>query len=78
MRYSKKFIIQLLFILILTGIISILISNLSINLVRTGMGLNFNWIAHPSGFAIAEKSLPYKPSDNSKSFFNINFLASGQ
>ncbi len=40
------------------------ISNLSINLLRTGMGIDFSWLIQPAGFAIAEKLLPYNPSDS--------------
>jgi len=54
----------LLFAIVLTAIFTIFISNLWVNLIRTGMGLSFNWLIQPSGFAIAEKSLSYKPSDN--------------
>lgn len=64
MRYSKRLIIQLLFALACLAILSVFISNLTVNLVRTGMGLNFNWLIQPSGFALSESSLPYQPSDN--------------
>ncbi|WP_320667976.1 ABC transporter permease subunit [Prochlorococcus sp. MIT 1307] len=64
MRYSKKLTIQLLFAIAGLAILSVFISNLTVNLIRTGMGLNFNWLIQPSGFALSESSLPYKPSDN--------------
>ena len=64
MKLSKSLLVQLLFGIVLTAIITIFIGNLRVNLIRTGMGLSFNWIIQPSGFAIAEKSLSYKPSDN--------------
>ena len=64
MKSSKSLLVQLLFAIVLTAIITIFISNLWVNLIRTGMGLSFNWLIEPSGFAIAEKSLSYKPSDN--------------
>jgi len=64
MKLSKSLLVQLLFAIVLTAIITIFISNLWVNLIRTGMGLSFNWLIQPSGFAIAEKSLSYKPSDN--------------
>ena len=46
------------------GILTIFINNLTVNLIRTGMGLSFHWLFEPSGFALAETTLPYKPSDN--------------
>ena len=64
MKLSKSLLVQLLFAIVLTAIFTIFISNLWVNLIRTGMGLSFNWLIQPSGFAIAEKSLSYKPSDN--------------
>ncbi len=64
MNRTKKIIIQLIFLIALLAFISLLISNLSINLVRTGMGLDFKWLMQPSGFALSEYSLPYNPSDN--------------
>ena len=64
MKLSKEFILQCSFLIGLVALVTILISNLWVNLIRTGMGLSFNWLTQPSGFAIAEKSLSYTPSDN--------------
>ena len=64
MTYKKKLFIQLVFAIALMAVLSIFISNLSVNLIRTGMGLDFEWLYQPSGFAIAERALPYQPSDN--------------
>ncbi len=64
MKDSKRLIFQLFFSLSLLALLSVLISNLAVNLIRTGMGLNFTWLIEPSGFALAENSLPFKPSDN--------------
>ncbi len=64
MKFTKEFWLQLIIALCLISLISVLIGNLSVNLVRTGMGLDFQWMIEPSGFAISESSLPYKPSDN--------------
>ena len=64
MKRLNKYLLQTFFAVFLLAILSVLISNLSINLVRTGMGLNFGWLIQPSGFALGETSLPYKPSDN--------------
>ena len=64
MQYSKKLITNIGFTTALIAILSVFISNLSVNLIRTGMGLDFKWLLQPSGFALAEYSLPYKPSDS--------------
>ncbi len=64
MKVSRRYLFQILFLISLLATVSIFISNLSVNLVRTGMGLNFRWLIEPSGFALAESSLPFKPSDN--------------
>ena len=45
-------------------VIGILINNLTINLIRTGLGFDFNWLFKPASFALAEHPLPYKPSDS--------------
>ncbi|ABX09409.1 ABC transporter permease subunit [Prochlorococcus marinus] len=45
-------------------ILAILINNLSVNLLRAGLGINFGWLLRPAGFALAEHSLKYSPSDS--------------
>ena len=47
-------------LLTLTGV---LINNLAVNLIRTGLGLSFEWLSRPAGFALAEHPLPYRSSD---------------
>ena len=42
----------------------LLINNLAVNLIRTGLGLSFDWLWRPAGFALSEHSLPYQPSDS--------------
>ncbi len=64
MRLSKSLIFQVVFGILFILIITLLINNLSVNLTRAGLGLNFQWLMHPAGFALAESSLPFKPSDN--------------
>ena len=76
MRYPKKFLAQLIFAIALIALISVFISNLSVNLIRTGMGLDFQWLMQPSGFALAEHFLPYKPSDNYAWAFFIGWINS--
>ncbi len=64
MMFSKKFLFQLFIGILIVLLIWLFINNLIVNLIRTGMGISFNWLMQPSGFALSEYSLPYKPSDN--------------
>jgi len=50
-------------VLVLT-LVGVLFNNLAVNLLRTGLGLSFDWLSRPAGFALAESSLAYQPSDN--------------
>ena len=45
-------------------VVSILINNLFLNLNRAGLGIDFSWLLRPAGFALAEHSLKYSPSDS--------------
>ena len=60
----KNVIIQICFVVFILLILAILGNNLYINLLRVGLGFNFDWLFNPSGFALAEHALPYSPSDN--------------
>jgi len=64
MKLTRKFNIQLGIAIALLIIIGVSINNLVINLIRTNMGINFQWLLHPSGFALSEYLLPYSPSDS--------------
>ena len=44
--------------------LGVLINNLTVNLIRTGIDLGFDWLRQPAGFALAETALPYAPSDS--------------
>ncbi|WP_392349394.1 ABC transporter permease subunit [Parasynechococcus sp.] len=48
----------------LLALLGLLINNLAVNLIRTGLGLGFSWLERPAGFALAETALPYAPSDS--------------
>ena len=54
----------------------VLINNLAVNLIRTGLGLSFGWLARPAGFALAETALPYSPSDSYAWALTIGWLNS--
>ncbi len=64
MKIQKGYLIQLIFLLSIVIVIFILINNLVINLSRTNVGIGFQWLLQPAGFALAEHILPYKPSDS--------------
>ena len=63
-RINKKITFQVIVGILILVIISILINNLTINLIRTQMGLSFKWLQNPAGFALGEHVLEFKPSDN--------------
>ena len=64
MKINQKIFFQLGTTIIFFGLIGILINNLTINLIRTGLGLNFSWLFKPASFALAEHPLPYTSSDS--------------
>ncbi len=64
MKRSRKIFSQLIFGIFITIFFGILINNLTLNLVRTGLGFNFSWLLKPASFALAEHPLPYSSSDS--------------
>ncbi len=64
MKRSRKIFLQFGIFIIVFSLIGILINNLTINLIRTGLGFNFNWLLKPASFALAEHALPYSTSDS--------------
>jgi general L-amino acid transport system permease protein len=62
-RSTKRVALQAAVVLLLLTLLGVLVNNLAVNLIRTGLGLSFQWLSRPAGFALAEASLPYKPSD---------------
>ena len=64
MKISKRWWLQVIISLGLLTVIGILINNLAVNLIRTGLGLSFDWLWRPAGFALSEHPLPYHPSDS--------------
>ena len=60
----KAFLIQIGLAALLLGLLGLLVNNLIVNLIRTGLGLGFGWLGRPAGFALAETALPYAPSDS--------------
>ena len=64
MKINQKIFLQFGFCIIFFGLIGVLINNLTINLIRTGLGFNFSWLFKPASFALAEHPLPYSSSDS--------------
>ena len=64
MNINKKIFLQFGICIIFISVIGILINNLVINLIRTGLGFNFSWLFKPASFALAEHPLPYSSSDS--------------
>ena len=64
MKISYNATAQLVIALIVILVVSILINNLTLNLIKTGLGFNFSWLFRPASFALAEHPLPYSPSDS--------------
>ena len=60
---KKKNLLNLIAILTILVVIFIAVNNLIINLIRTEVGINFNWLTRASGFTFGESVLPYKSSD---------------
>ncbi len=63
-RSTKRLIVQLAVVALVLTLVGVLVNNLAVNLIRTGLGLSFAWLSRPAGFALAESSLPYQPSDS--------------
>ena len=64
MKINQKLFLQFGISIIFFGLVGILINNLTINLIRTGLGFNFSWLFKPASFALAEHPLPYTSSDS--------------
>jgi len=64
MKINQKIFLQFGICIIFFGLIGILINNLTINLIRTGLGFNFSWLSQAASFALAEHPLPYTPSNS--------------
>ena len=60
----RRLLLQIGFAAVLLSLLALLINNLAVNLIRTGLGVNFSWLQRPAGFALAEHVLPYSPSDS--------------
>ena len=64
MTRIRKIFLQFGIYIVFISLVGILINNLTINLLRTGLGFKFNWLLKPASFALAEHPLPYSSSDS--------------
>ncbi len=64
MKKNKRIFLQFGICIVFISLIGILINNLTINLIRTGLGFDFSWLLKPASFALAEHPLPYSSSDS--------------
>ena len=60
----RRLLLQIGFAAVLLSLLALLINNLAVNLIRTGLGVSFGWLQRPAGFALAEHALPFSPSDS--------------
>ncbi len=64
MKINKSIFLQVGLSIVFIIVTGILINNLTINLIRTGLGFNFSWLLKPASFALAEHPLPYSSSNS--------------
>lgn len=64
MKRRRELYFQAIIFTLIILMLAILVNNLSLNLVRAGLGFDFSWLFRPSGFALAEHPLEYSPSDS--------------
>ena len=64
MKINQKMVLQLAIVIIFFGFVGIIINNLTINFIRTGLDFNFRWLFKPASFSLAEHTLPYSSSDS--------------
>ena len=64
MKLRRSTWFQLLLAIAVLTVVGILVNNLAVNLIRTGLGLSFRWLWRPAGFALGEHPLAYEPGDS--------------
>lgn len=64
MKRPRHWWFQAVVLLAALTLLGVLVNNLTVNLIRTGLGLSFSWLTRPAGFALAEHPLPFSPSDS--------------
>ena len=64
MVIKRKALINITIIVLSLIIILVAINNITVNLIRTDVGINFTWLSKASGFTFSESLLPFKSSDS--------------
>ena len=64
MKWKRSRWLELGLVIVVLTLVGILLNNLAVNLIRTGLGLSFEWLWQPAGFALSEHTLPYQPGDS--------------
>ena len=67
---------ELLLVIVVLTFVGLLVNNLAVNLIRTGLGLSFDWLWQPAGFALSEHALPYQPGDSTAWALLVGWLNS--
>ena len=44
---QRRLLVQVAVAAVLLGLVALLVNNLAVNLIRTGLGLGFGWLADP-------------------------------
>ena len=68
--------LELFLVIVVLTFVGLLFNNLAVNLIRTGLGLSFEWLWQPAGFALSEHTLPYQPGDSTAWALLVGWLNS--
>ena len=68
--------LEIVLLIVVLTVVGVLVNNLAVNLIRTGLGLSFEWLWQPSGFALSEHTLPYQPGDSTAWALLVSWLNS--
>ena len=68
--------LELVLVIAVLTVVGILVNNLAVNLIRTGLGLSFQWLWQPAGFVLSEHSLPYESGDSTAWALLMGWLSS--
>ena len=58
---QRRLLVQVGVAAVLIGLLALLVNNLAVNLIRTGLGLGFGWLGRPAGFALHKLFAVFRP-----------------
>ena len=61
LKRSHRWFLQLGIVVVLLTLTGVLINNLAVNLIRTGLGLSFEWLSRPAGLHLPNTLCPIGP-----------------